>query len=93
LLGIVRQAMQFGLHQWIQLIERARVSAAPRYQKLSDVLLRWRGRRRTRNHPNAFDRAVENALFNRFGGSSLFVVLHPEKIFLPNGGFGRLLPL
>jgi hypothetical protein len=40
LLGIVRQAMQFGLHQWIQLIERARVSAAPRYQKLSDVLLR-----------------------------------------------------
>jgi len=36
---------------------------------------------------------VENALFNTFGGSSHFDVLHPQKIFLPNGVFGRLHPL
>jgi hypothetical protein len=36
---------------------------------------------------------VENALFNAFGGSLLFVALRAEKIFLPNGGFGPLLPL
>src|SRR5438552_7860476 len=36
---------------------------------------------------------VENALFNAFGGSLLFVALHAEEIFRPNGGFGQLLPL
>ena len=37
---IVRQAMQFGLHQRNQLIERGRVSAAPVHEKLRDLLLR-----------------------------------------------------
>jgi hypothetical protein len=36
---------------------------------------------------------VENALCNAFGGSLLLVALHAEEIFLPNGGFGPLLPL
>jgi hypothetical protein len=37
---IVSQAMQFGLHQRNQLIERGRVSAAPVCQKLRDLFLR-----------------------------------------------------
>jgi hypothetical protein len=37
--------------------------------------------------------AVENALFNDLAASLLFVALHAEEIFLPNGGFGPLLPL
>ena len=37
---IVRQAMQLGLHQRNQLIERGRVSAAPVHEKLRDLLLR-----------------------------------------------------
>jgi hypothetical protein len=45
---IVRQPMQFGLHQRNQLIERARVSAAPVHSKLSDGLLHRRGRRHTK---------------------------------------------
>jgi hypothetical protein len=36
---------------------------------------------------------VENALFDAFGGSLLFVALHAEEILRPNGGFGPLLPL
>ena len=36
---------------------------------------------------------VENTLFDAFGGSLLFVALHAEEIFRPNGGFGQLLPL
>jgi hypothetical protein len=36
---------------------------------------------------------VENALFNAFGSSLLFVALHAEEIFQPNGGFGPLLSL
>ena len=47
---------------------------------METILMRWIGR-------------VENALCNVFGGSWLFVALQPEKIFLPNGGFGPLLPL
>jgi hypothetical protein len=35
---------------------------------------------------------VENALFDAFGGL-LFVALHAEEIFRPNGGFGQLVPL
>ena len=34
-----RQAMQLGLHQGNQLIERRRVSAAPVHEKLRDLLL------------------------------------------------------
>jgi hypothetical protein len=47
---------------------------------MQTILMRWIGR-------------VENALCNAFGGSLLFVALHAEQIFLPNGGFGPLLPL
>ena len=36
--AIVRQAMQLGLHQRNQLIERGRVSAAPVHEKLRDLL-------------------------------------------------------
>jgi hypothetical protein len=36
---------------------------------------------------------VENALFNAFGSSLLFVALHAEEIFQPNGAFGPLLSL
>ena len=47
---------------------------------MQTILMRWTGR-------------VENALFNAFGGSLLFVALHAEEIFRPNGGFGQLVPL
>jgi hypothetical protein len=47
---------------------------------MQTILMRWIGR-------------VENALFDAFGGSLLFVAPQAAKIFPLNGGFGSLLPL
>src|SRR5881392_978837 len=44
---MVREPVQFGLHQWDQLLQRSLVSAAPVAEQLGDLLLRGRGRRHT----------------------------------------------
>src|SRR5436190_3706478 len=44
---MVRESVQFGLHQREQLLQRSLISAAPVAEQLGDLLSRGRGRRHT----------------------------------------------
>src|SRR5439155_10006703 len=81
---VVRESVQFGLHQREQLLQGSLISAAPVAEQLGDLLSRGRGRRHTGcSTPHILTRPRD---FHSADGAD-------QKKLRSRGGFGGAFPL